>query len=82
MHTVSYASRRIEVWGWYWRASARSAGLWRFHGLFGFTFGVVITDFHSHGTFDWGYFIVAVTIGFLTAVVLFHCGHKFDSSAH
>jgi hypothetical protein len=71
MHTVTYASKRIEVWRWYWRAWARPAGLWRFHVLFGLSFGVVITDFHERGTFDWGYFAVAATVGLLTAVILF-----------
>jgi hypothetical protein len=71
MHTVIYASSRIEVWSWYWRAWARPAGLWRFHALFALIFAVGITNFHQHGTFDWGYFFAAAIVGFLTALVLF-----------
>jgi hypothetical protein len=70
MHTVTYCSRRIEVWRWYWRAWARPAGLWRFHVLFGLTVALISTETRRRGTFDWTYFCVAAVFGFLCALVL------------
>jgi cytochrome c biogenesis protein CcdA len=71
MHTVTYASRRAEIWHWYWRAWALPAGLWRFHVLFGVTVAIISTVLHEHNSFDWGYFLVAFLIGLLGAVILF-----------
>jgi hypothetical protein len=70
VHTINYGSRRGELWRWYWRAWARPRGLWRFHVLFGLTFGIIITGFHEHGGFGWGYFLTAAAVGFLTCVAL------------
>jgi cytochrome c biogenesis protein CcdA len=71
MHTVTYASKRAEIWHWYWRAWALPAGLWRFHVLFGVTVAIISTVLHEHNSFDWGYFLVAFLIGLLGAVILF-----------
>jgi hypothetical protein len=35
-YTVNYASRRSEVWRWYWGAWSSPIGLWRVHALLGF----------------------------------------------
>src|SRR5471032_199886 len=70
MHTVTYSSRRIEVWRWYWRAWARPAGLWRFHVLFGLTVAFISTETPRRRTFNWAYFYVAAVFGFLGALIL------------
>jgi PHD/YefM family antitoxin component YafN of YafNO toxin-antitoxin module len=70
MHTVTYASRRAEIWKWYWRAWAQPAGLWRFNMLFALTVAIICTDLHKHNSFDWGYFLVAFLVGLLTALIL------------
>src|SRR5690242_18170653 len=43
MHQVSYASKRSEVWRWYWRAWVRPLGLWRFHVGFSLLFATAWT---------------------------------------
>jgi hypothetical protein len=46
--TVNYASRRSEVWRWYWRAWAKPAGLWRIQFLLGFSCAFVFTLLRNH----------------------------------
>jgi hypothetical protein len=70
MHTVTYASKRAEIWHWYWRAWARPAGLWRFHVLFALTVAIISTDLRKQNSFDWSYFLVAFLVGLLGAVIL------------
>jgi len=70
MHTVTYASRRAEIWRWYWRAWPQPTGLWRFHVLFALTVATVSTGVHTHNGIDWGYFLVALIFGFLSALIL------------
>jgi hypothetical protein len=70
MHTVTYASKRAEIWHWYWQAWARPAGLWRFHVLFALTVAIISTDLRKHNSFDWSYFLVAFLVGLMGAVIL------------
>jgi hypothetical protein len=68
--TVNYASRRSEVWRWYWRAWARPAGLWRVHVLLGFSCAFVFTLLRNPRSFDFGFLLVAAAIYTLTFAVL------------
>jgi hypothetical protein len=67
--TVNYASRRSEVWRWYWRAWARPAGFWRVHVLLGFSCAFVFTLLRSPKSFDFGLFLVAAALYTLTFIV-------------
>jgi len=72
-YTVNYASRRSEVWRWYWRAWARPTGLWRVHVLFGVTCGMIFTLFRNSKSFDVGFFFTAAavyTVGFMILLPL------------
>jgi hypothetical protein len=69
-YTVNYASRRSEIWRWYWRAWARPAGLWRVHVLFGATCGLVFTVLRNLHSFDVGFFLVAAAFYTLTFIIL------------
>jgi hypothetical protein len=72
-YTVNYASRRGEVWRWYWRAWARPAGFWRIHVLFGLTCGLIFTVSRNPKPFDPGFFLVAAavyTLGFVICLPL------------
>lgn len=44
--TISYASRRSEVWRWYWRSWRRM--LWKFHALI-FATLVILESFFRYG---------------------------------
>ena len=68
--TVNYASRRSEVWRWYWRAWARPAGLWRVHLLLGFSCAFVFTLLRNPKSFHIGVFLVAAAIYTLSFIVL------------
>ena len=68
--TVNYASRRSEIWRWYWRAWAKPAGLWRFHVLFGFTCAFAFTLLRNPKFFDFGYFLVAAAVYTFAFIVL------------
>jgi YcxB-like protein len=68
--TVNYASRRGEVWRWYWRAWAKPAGFWRVHVLFGVTCALVFTVLRNPKSFDVGLFLVAAAVYTLTFVIL------------
>lgn len=72
-YTVNYASRRSEVWRWYWRAWAKPKGLWRVHVLFGVTCGLVFTVLRDPKFFDLGVFFTAAavsTVGFIILLPL------------
>jgi hypothetical protein len=69
MYTVNYASRRSEIWRWYWRAWKRPAGLWRFHVMFGLVFAFFLTVLLEPGAFRLGYFLTVAVIGTLACVV-------------
>ncbi len=69
MYTVNYASRRSEIWRWYWRAWKRPAGLWRFHVMFGLLFAFFFTVLLAPGAFRLGYFLMVAVIGTLACVV-------------
>jgi hypothetical protein len=72
-YTVNYASRRSEVWRWYWRAWAKPAGLWRVHVLFGVTCAIVFTVFRNPKSFDLVVFLgsaAVYTLGFIVLLPL------------
>lgn len=65
--TVNYASRRSEIWRWYWRAWGKPSGLWRVHVFLGVGCGLVYTLLDSK-PFDLGLFFtyaVVYTVGFI-----------------
>jgi len=68
MYTVNYASRRSEIWHWYWRAWRRPAGLWRFHVMFGLAFGFFAVLLEPRA-FRLGYFLTVAVFGTLACVV-------------
>jgi hypothetical protein len=68
--TVNYASRRSEIWRWYWRVWAKPAGLWRVHVLFGAACGLVFTVVRNPNSFDVGFFLVAAAFYTLTLIIL------------
>jgi hypothetical protein len=69
-YTVNYASRRSEIWRWYWRAWAMPAGLWRVQVLFGATCGLVFTVLRNPKSFDLGFFLVAAAVYTLGFIIL------------
>jgi hypothetical protein len=69
MYTVNYASRRSEIWRWYWRAWKRPAGLWRFHVMFGLVFAFVFAVLPEPRAFRLGYFLTVAVFGTLACVV-------------
>lgn len=69
MYTVKDASRRDEIWRWYWRAWLRPAGLWRYHVIFGFVFAFVFAVVLEPGAVSLGRFLIVgviVTVGCVT----------------
>jgi PHD/YefM family antitoxin component YafN of YafNO toxin-antitoxin module len=71
MYTVSYASKRREVWRWYWRAWMRPVGLWRFHALFGLIFAFVFAVLLDPGAFRLKYFLSVAAMATASCVILF-----------
>ena len=69
MYTVNYASRRSEIWRWYWRAWKRPAGLWRLHVMFGLASALFFTVLLEPGASRLGYFLTVAVIGTLACVV-------------
>jgi hypothetical protein len=69
MYTVKYASRRSEIWRWYWRAWKRPAGLWRFHVIFGLVFAFFLAVLLAPGPFRLGYFFTVAVFGTLACVI-------------
>lgn len=69
-YTVNYASRRSEVWRWYWRAWAKPAGLWRFHVLFGLTCALIFTVLRNPKVFDLGLFFTSAVVYTVVFTVL------------
>jgi hypothetical protein len=69
-YIVNYASRRSELWRWYWRAWAKPAGLWRVHVFFGLTCGLIFTVLRNPHSFDVGFFLVAAAVYTLTFIIL------------
>jgi hypothetical protein len=70
MYTVNYASRRSEIWRWYWRAWKRPAGLWRNHVIFGLAFALLFTVVLRPGPFSLSYFLTAALVGTGTCLIL------------
>ena len=68
MHTVHYASSRLEVWRWYWRAWAKPNGLWLFHVAIAFILAVSFTGVGLGRSFDVSQFAKACV--FSTALCL------------
>lgn len=71
MYTVHYASRRDEIWRWYWRAWRQPAGLWRYHVLFGVVFGFVFAAGREPDAFRLGRFLAVTATITAACVVLF-----------
>ena len=70
VYTVTYASRRSEIWRWYWRAWKRPAGLWRYHVLLGLMSAFFFAVLLEPGPFRLDYFL-AVTVLVTVACVVF-----------
>jgi hypothetical protein len=68
--TVNYASRRSEVWRWYWRVWSRPAGLWRIHVLLGLSCALIFTVLRNPKAFDLGFFLTAAAVYTLTFIIL------------
>jgi hypothetical protein len=71
MYTVNYASRRSEIWRWYWRAWKRPAGLWRYHVMFGLALAFFFAVLLEPGGFRLGYFLTVAAIVTVACVVFF-----------
>jgi hypothetical protein len=71
MYTVNYASRRSEIWRWYWRAWKRPAGLWRFHVIFGLVFAFIYAVLLEPGAFRLGYCLAVAAIATVACVIFF-----------
>jgi hypothetical protein len=71
MYTVRYASRRAEIWRWYWRAWRRPAGLWRVHVMFGLVFAFVFVSLLEPGPFRLGRFLIVAVITTSACVLFF-----------
>ena len=70
MYTVTYASRRSEIWRWYWRAWKRPAGLWRYHLLLGLMSAFFFAVLLEPGAFRLSYFLTVTVIVTVACVVL------------
>ena len=68
--TVNYASRRSEIWRWYWRSWGKPNGLWRVHVFLGVGCGLVYTLLDPR-PFDLRLFFTSSVVYTVAFIVLF-----------